>query len=199
MSSFQLMQLTMNSGISANKTNRSGVGSLESVYLEAEATIKMPRITTEQADESLLARVVKALATKPDFNAELVECIQTVLSDDGIRPGKRRALRNLLTFVKLAPHIWETDPKRTWRLLKEMYEDGRLSDRELDVLLEIYASGVDIHVELEKVMERAERGEITEDEMLTVSDELRELARAKESFEWKVEQGAALELNTSAK
>lgn len=193
MSSFLLMQLAINSvRISSHKTNRRRVKALESVYLEAEATIKMPRITTEQADTSLLARAVKALATNAGFNLELVTAIQDVL-EDSMRPDKRRALRNLLTFVKLVPHIWETDPKRAWKLFKEMYEDDRLSDRELDVLLEVYASGVDIHEELEKVMEEAEQGTITEDEMLTVSDELRELARAKEAFEWKAAVGATLE------
>ena len=158
----------------------------------------MPRITTVQADESLLARAVKALATNPGFNLELVTGIQEVMGDN-MRPEKKRALRNLLTFIKLAPHIWESDPKRLWKLFKDMYEDGRLTDRELDVLLEIYASGVDIHEELERVMEEAQEGKITEDEMLTVSDELRELARAKESFEWKAAVGEALGMNTSAK
>jgi hypothetical protein len=160
--------------------------------LKAEATIKMPRITADQADASILGRAVKCLATDSEFNEELVTAIQGILAECCLPPPETRRLRNLLTYIRLAPHIWETDPKRAWRLIKEMHDDGRLTDTEVEAVITIYSTGVDVHDELEKAMEGAEDGSINEDELLTVSDELKALAQ------WKELGDKMLAMNTSA-
>jgi hypothetical protein len=159
--------------------------------LKAEATIKMPRITAEQADGSLLGRAVKCLATNPEFNEELVTALQGIVADGCLPPAPTKRLRNLLTYVKLLPHIWESEPRRAWRLFQEMYDDGRIKDTELDAIITIYSSGVDVHEEMEKVMECAGDGTINEDQLLTVSDELKALAR------WQEKGERMLAMNTS--
>lgn len=162
--------------------------------MKAEATIKMPRITDRHADMRLLARTVKCLSVVPDFNREMVKGIEEVLKEN-ITPVARSQLRNLLTYIKLVPHIWETDPWRAWTLLKDMYEDGRISSEELDTIVMCFSAGVDVHEELEKAMEHAEQGKVNEDELLTVSDELKALADWQKQAEFHNKRGAAL--NTS--
>ncbi len=190
MSSFPLMQLAMNSArISPNKTNRASVRVLKA--------IKMPRITERQANVHLLARAVKCLATMPDYNKDLVDGIESVLAEN-IIPVKRAHLRNLLTYVKLLPHIWEGNSFRSWTLLKSMYEDDRISCEELDMLTMTYAASIDVDHEMERAMEEAEQGKVNEDELLTVADELKAVAEWKKVADFHGKRGEEI-MNTSAK
>jgi len=196
MSSFQLMQLAMNSArISLNKTNRAGVRVLKAVYLEAEATIKMPRITEDHADHRVLARAVKCLATNPTFNGDVATGIQEVLDENTLPKAALGSLRHMLIYIRLVPHLWKEDPWRAWTLLTVMKDDGRISNDELETLTMLFAAGIDVDAELERAMEQAEQGKVNEDELLTVADELKAMA------EWKKlanHHGAYCE-NTSAK
>jgi hypothetical protein len=168
---------------------------LKVVYLEAAATIKMPRITEDHADHRVLARAVKALATNPTFNGDIASGIQEVLEEKGLNKAARGHLRHMLIYIRLVPHLWEEDPWRAWTLLKDMKEDGRISNDELEILTMLFSAGVDVDGELERAMEQAEQGKVNEDELLTVADELKAMA------EWKKlanHHGAYCE-NTSAK
>lgn len=199
MSSFLLMQLAINSArISPNKTNRAGVRVLKAVYLEAAATIKMPRITEDHADHRVLARAVKALATDAKFNENVAAGVESVLEEKGLNKAARGHLRHLLIYIRLVPHLWEEDPWRAWTLLRDMKEDGRIHNDELEMLTMVFSAGLDIDEELEKVMEQAEQGKVSEDEMLTLADELKAVAEWQKLADYHDKRGAAM-TNTSAK
>lgn len=144
----------------------------------------MPRLTEHEADAHLLRNAIECVGRDADFRREYARSLTYAIvmgtMIGGLDEDDVKACRLLRTFVNLAPAMKERGEDVWLEFVRNVWERPEIRESDAYGLIALWGEGYDESEMMERVMERAETGDVKETTLLTFSDEVKRLHTIKE-------------------
>jgi len=143
----------------------------------------MPRLAEHEADAHLLRNAIECVGRDEDFRREYLKSLTFAIlmgTTMGLDETDLKACRLLITFTRLAPTMKERGNDVWMEFVRNVWERPEIRESDAYGLIALCGEGYDESEMMERVMERAETGDVKETTLLTFSDEVKRLHTIKE-------------------
>ena len=143
----------------------------------------MPRLAEHEADAHLLRNAIECVGRDEDFRREYLKSLTFAIlmgTTMGLDETDLKACRLLITFTRLAPTMKERGNDVWMEFIRNVWERPEIRESDAYGLIALWGEGYDESEMMERVMERAETGDVKETALLTFSDEVKRLHTIKE-------------------